>query len=337
MNERPTRMNLKATLIIMVALIGITFVLFRMLARHPGKGKTNPFEYNIEKFKHADTSRSDYEEEIKISVDLERLRAVAVGPENKIYVSGDQMVKVLNRRGDTLQTIHLSRPANCLAVDNQGDIYMGFNRHIEIYLPNGHVKKIWKSLDEKALITSLVVNQRLVFIADAGNFWVWKFSSEGSFLGKIGGGGKGEGDDGFLVPSPFFDVAQDPDGFLWVANPGRHRLENYYENGGFRSAWGKYSWNLDGFCGCCNPVHFTILSNGFFVTSEKGLNRVKVYNRLGELVCQVAGPDQFIEGTTGLDLARDSLDRIYLLDPPNHQVRIFKKKNSLRGGNNESG
>ena len=40
----------------------------------------------------------------------------------------------------------------------------------------------------------------------------------------------------------------------------------------------------------------------------------------------VAGPDQFTEGTVGIDLAVDSKNRIYVLDPMRKQVRIFEKK-----------
>ena len=85
--------------------------------------------------------------------------------------------------------------------------------------------------------------------------------------------------------------------------------------------------DIEGFCGCCNPSHITILDDGKFVTSEKGIPRVKVYNRLGTLESVVSGPGQFLEGTEGLDLARDSNGTIYVLDPMKKAVRIFEKKN----------
>jgi hypothetical protein len=331
MNEKPTGINLRTALIITVALIGVAYFIYHMFKTDSAKERKNPFEYNIEQYKKTDTAPTLYKEEMKISVDLARLRALAAGPGNRIYVSGDHSVKVYDSSGSPLKDIRVSRPVNCLAVDSNGDIYMGFERHVAVYQSNGQVKSVWESLGNKALVTSLALSTKHVFIADAGQFVVWRFSRDGSFLGKIGKRGRDEGDSGFIIPSPYFDVAVDPDSFLWVANPGRHKLENYYEDGGFRSSWGKHSWDIQGFCGCCNPVHFTILSNGSFVTSEKGLNRVKVYNRVGEMVGLVAVPDMFREGTTGLDLARDSQNRIYLLDPPNRQVRIFKL-NSVPGG-----
>ncbi|MCJ7812565.1 hypothetical protein MUP95_04500 [bacterium] len=42
----------------------------------------------------------------------------------------------------------------------------------------------------------------------------------------------------------------------------------------------------------------------------------------------VAEPSQFNEGTVGLDLAVDSKDRIYVLDPKRKAVRMFSPKGS---------
>ena len=58
---------------------------------------------------------------------------------------------------------------------------------------------------------------------------------------------------------------------------------------------------------------------------------MKVYNRLGQLVSVVAGPAQFAEGTVGLDLAVDSKNRIYVLDPKKKIIRIFEKKPNSDG------
>ena len=83
---------------------------------------------------------------------------------------------------------------------------------------------------------------------------------------------------------------------------------------------------IDGFSGCCNPTHFTILPNGDIVTAEKGLIRVKLYSKDGILKGVVATPEQFSEGTTGLDLVVDSRGKIFINDPIRKQVRIFELK-----------
>ncbi|MBU4493955.1 MAG: hypothetical protein KJ874_01485, partial [Acidobacteria bacterium] len=93
-----------------------------------------------------------------------------------------------------------------------------------------------------------------------------------------------------------------------------------------RTSWGEASMDIEGFCGCCNPSHFAVLPDGSFVTSEKGIPRVKIYDRLGRLASVVAGPDRFDEGTKGLDTAADADGRIYILDPSRKRVRIFSEK-----------
>jgi len=40
----------------------------------------------------------------------------------------------------------------------------------------------------------------------------------------------------------------------------------------------------------------------------------------------VAGPNEFVDGTVGLDLAVDSKGRIFTLDNKRKEVRIFSKK-----------
>jgi hypothetical protein len=87
--------------------------------------------------------------------------------------------------------------------------------------------------------------------------------------------------------------------------------------------------NVEGFAGCCNPSHFIILEDGSFVTAEKGIARIKVYNILGKLESIVAEPDLFIEGTVDLDLAVDSKQRIFTLDHKKKAVRIFSKKEDV--------
>lgn len=83
---------------------------------------------------------------------------------------------------------------------------------------------------------------------------------------------------------------------------------------------------MDGFSGCCNPSNIAILSDGSFVTSEKGIERVKIHDVTGEFNCLVAGPDKFQEGTVGLDISIDQHDRIYILDPKNGLIRVFERR-----------
>ena len=85
------------------------------------------------------------------------------------------------------------------------------------------------------------------------------------------------------------------------------------------------------FCGhkspsCCNPSHMAILSDGSFVTCEKGIERIKIHTQNGDYKCVVAAPDSFDKDTVGLDVAVDGNDRIFVLDPVRAVVRVFVKQ-----------
>jgi hypothetical protein len=318
--------NFITSIIIIVSLVGILYFGIRAISEDSKKEGENPFEYNIENFKKSEKNLIHYAEVNQINIDLQNVYGIAIGPEDKIYVSSGDSVLILNKDGSIHSSIKTPGTAHCLYVDVNQDLYLGIKDHIEVYDKKGAKKAHWESLGENAIITSIAISEENIFVADAGNRIVWKFSKSGDKLARIGEKNKVKDIPGFVIPSPYFDVAVDPDGFLWVVNPGRHSLENYTKEGNLRTSWGEYSMKVEGFCGCCNPTHITILDDGSFVTSEKGIARVKIYNRLGKLVSIVAAPEQFSEGTVGLDLAKDSSQRIYVLDPMKKAVRIFEKE-----------
>ncbi len=311
--------------IIVTALSGIFYFGYRVVRGPSGPGGTNPFEYDIEDFKKIDPGLVHYAESARIPLGPGAVHAIASGGDGRIYVAGDEAVLVFDGDGTRLKTIGTDGPAMALSVDGSGSLYLGMTDHVEVYDPDGTRESSWKSLGDRAVVTSIAVTGMFVFVADAGSLIVWKYDKSGLLLGRIGERDEARDVPGFIIPSPYFDVAVDPDGFLWAADTGRHSLENFNVDGGFRTSWGEPSMEIGGFSGCCNPSHFVILEDGSFVTSEKGLVRIKVYNRLGNLVSVVAGPDLFDEGTVGLDLAVDPSGRVLVLDPVRKSVRIFTK------------
>lgn len=317
--------RLLSAIIIIVSVFGILYFGSRTISDNEGKNRENPFEYDISSFKKNEKELSHYSEEQQIKINLPKVSGISIGPEGRIYVSGDNRVLILNQAGTRQSSIKTAGTARCLAVDENRDCYLGMTDHIEVYDSNGVKKVHGESLGEKSIITSIAISKESIFAADAGNRIVWRFDKSGQRKKRIGEKNEAKDVPGFVIPSPYFDVAIDPDGFLWAVNTGRHSLENYTQAGDFRSSWGKYSLETGGFCGCCNPTHIAIMADGSFVTTEKGIVRVKIYNRIGELISVVAGPGQFAEGTFGLDLTVDSSGRIYVLDPVKKAVRIFKK------------
>jgi len=321
---------MKRKLIISGALILLLAVILFMgwdLFYSKPANQVNPYAYNMDSLKAADTSLVRYAEVQQIKPGLSAIHGIAVGRLNHIYVSGDSGVEIFDAAGKRLGGFALREPGQCIHVDPMGVIYIGMTDHLETHSVSGSHLNTWKSCGTNAFITSVAVNGDDVYVADAGNKVVYHYNGTGKLLQKIGQKDPEKGIPGFVIPSPYFDLGVDPKGELWVVNPGRYSFEHYGEEGELISSWGKASMTIDGFCGCCNPTHFARLSNGSFVTSEKGIERLKVYTPGGDFRCVVAAPGQFAEGTKGLDLAVDADDRILVLDPEKNMIRIFTEKN----------
>jgi len=275
-----------------------------------------------------------YQETGRIDVDLEQARALAVGPEGNIHVAGDKSVRVLDSSGAELLAISLEEEPRCLAVGGSahefpGRMYVGSKHHVEVFDADGKPVASWPSLGEKANLTSIGLAPGNVFLADAGNQTVWHCDTSGGIRGEIGKHDPQRKITGFIVTSPYFDLAVSPEAFLHVVNPRTLGLEIYTFDGTLESSWRRPETTIEGFQGCCNPIHFALLSDGRYVTAEKGRPRVKIYDTGGRFECVVAGPDQVAEQAA--DVAVDDADRVLILDAKNRAVRIFAPKQSDSG------
>jgi sugar lactone lactonase YvrE len=274
----------------------------------PGTGSNAPADAGIRRIKPA----------------LSNLTALAVGPGDRIVVAGSGGIEVLDAAGARRVAFAVAGPVRALAVGTNGDIFAGLDRHVEVYSADGRRKAEWVCPQAETMITSVAVSPAAVFVADCRNRTVWRFSHDGVVTGRVGDKEPFRRPEGYVVPSAFFDVATAPDGSLWVANTGLHRLERYDSEGRFLGGWGRPSAEPDGFCGCCNPSHFAVMPDGRFVTSEKHIVRVKVYDRDGGFIRVVSGPGEWPKRTVGLDLAVDSRGRILVLDPAAGGIRVYE-------------
>ena len=127
---------------------------------------------------------------------------------------------------------------------------------------------------------------------------------------------------------------------MWVSNPGRFHLEQYNSDGRLVSSWGRGMAQAGGlnsggglvqtdvasFLGCCNPADFVRLPDGRFITGEKGMARVKMFKADGTFEGVVAPPQAFSGNISGLALAADGADRVYVLERGTADIRIFTPK-----------
>lgn len=340
--------TLIGVLIAIVCLIGAAAVLRFDATGKKGSGLGSDFEYNIEELSKIDPNLITYEESVPpIKTGFSVAHAVAVDETGNIYVAGDTSIRIFDDIGKQLNEIILQSEPRCLTIENEPNnmaIYIGMKDHVEIYR-EGKLSKTWPSLGDKAVLTSIAVSDNDVFVADAGNRVVIHYDKDGNVVNKIGEKDESRNIPGFVIPSPYFDLAIARDGLLRVVNPGIQKIEAFTFDGDLEFSWGESSNKIEGFCGCCNPVNFAILygddqsgDNDKFITSEKGLTRIKVYNDSGKFVSVVAGPAQLIEGGKvevcdspeecqmgGFDVAVDSSGRVIVLDTIKNIVRIFSK------------
>ena len=289
---------------------------------------TNPYEFELNNVRNVDTALAIYKETGQIKTSLEEIHGIALDASGRIYVSGKDGIEIFNASGKAENKFTINGTAQCIAITEAGKLFMGIQDHIEIRNNTGKQLAKWESFGTDAVITSIAVKSEDVFIADAGQKVVYHCDLKGNLINKIGLKDPATGVPGFIIPSAYFDLGISKDGKLWVVNPGRHSFEKYNFDGKLLTSWGKASMAMEGFCGCCNPSNFAFLNDSLFVTSEKAIERVKIYNADGSFRCIVATPDQFKAGTKGLDLAVDKQNRILVLDPVKMEIRIFEPKKS---------
>jgi len=306
-----------------------------LVARDRPAEPSEAYRFDIAKYQRVDPAHVLFQETAQFTAGLAHVSALAAGPENRIYVTSEEKLVVYQMDGTEVRQISLVDTPNCLALLPNGGILLGMRDHVEEIDDEGAPKSTWESLGAKAHITSITADEKNVYVADAGQRRVFCFNHNGKVIGQIGEKDEQRGIPGFVVPSPYFDVALDPQGALWVVNPGKHGLESYRPNGDLITSWYRPSMELKGFCGCCNPIHIAFRSDGSLVTAEKGISRIKLYAPDQEFIGLVAGPDAFGERPeAGMaidlesplkDLAVDSKDRILVLDSRQGSIRVFEE------------
>ncbi|NQT24310.1 hypothetical protein HQ585_03045 [candidate division KSB1 bacterium] len=312
--------------ITLIAAVGLLiFYGFTIFSGRSGRDE-NPFEYDVDSFKGADSSLIHYAEVQSIDFEGKKLTALTLNFKDELIVAAGREIFRIDSMFQSSLWITTQYPVRCLATDIEGLVYVGLENIVLVYHPDGSKQAEWDDFPRQAILTSIAVGDSHVYVADAGSRVVHYFNNSGKLITRLGEKDPVRNIPGFVIPSPYFDLCIAKNGSVWVVNPGRHTFENYLPSGDLVAQWGKTSMRIDGFSGCCNPTHIAMTPQGEFVTSEKGLERIKVYSPAGQLLSVVALPEQFDEGTVGLDLAVDSKGVIYVLDPSRERIRIFGKK-----------
>ncbi|MHB8969445.1 MAG: NHL repeat-containing protein [Pirellulaceae bacterium] len=330
------------TVVVLIVVIAVgTYALARLDTwGERGTAVSQRFQLELDDQVNIPPELIGYTERRTFDTTLQEPRAVTVAADGSIFVAGDRAVLRFRPDGQLVGTISLDQAPTCLAVENgqqgtPGRIYVGCGRHVSVLSDTGEPVSQWSDLGAKSVITAIAVASQHVFVADAGQRIVLSFDPDGREIGRIGVADPERKMPGFIIPSPYFDLATGPDEILWVVNPGMRRVESYSFSGELQSMWGRAGAGIADFFGCCNPAHLAVMPDGRFITSEKGVPRVKVYSETGEFQCVVAGPIALGVSASALSDARgDQVERVFdvavaqdgailVLDARQRTVRVF--------------
>jgi len=308
--------------LIFLGLLIVIVIAANYMNSKPKKAKENPYEYNVDEFRKVDPALISHKEVRQIKVDVGETGGIAAA-NGSIYLAAGKSMKTLSPDGKVLSEFTVEENPRCIAV-NDKQVVLGYEKTFAAYTLSGEKKFQSETINNSTFITSVTIWNEKIVVADAGKRRVYIFNQnqkEKEFEGISGA----KNLHGFVIPSPYFDVAVNAQNELWVVNTGMHTLQNYDENGNLVNSWEKVSLEIEGFCGCCNPAQFTFLPDGRFVTSEKGMPRIKIYKPNGELESVVAVPDKFTDNGHAPEVACIG-ETVVALDYDKKMIRIFEKK-----------
>jgi hypothetical protein len=317
------------TIVILVILtVIIAVIVVDFLNNRPDRRGENPYALEVDQYKEVDPELISHRETRNFDLGL-LIPSDMTLYDRALYVSGNSSLVVIPLDGGPAAMHELLPGATCLEVD-QGHIFVGFKSHVAKYSHEGELLQEWPDLGERAVVTNLAILGDRIFVADAGNRRIVIFNREGQQLGEFEGKAESEDGHGFIIPSANFDLAVNSFGELWVVNPAKHSIENYSEEGRMRGFWQSAAIGIEGFQGCCNPARITVMEDGSFVTSEKGMVRIKIHDQSGALISVVAPPASFEkprgnqEEGKAPEVCADEKGVVYALDFDRDVIRVFE-------------
>lgn len=335
--------NLAVTLGIVITLVVGTAALFRLDSLGEDASTPARFQLDLTQQLQVPPELLGYDQLRSTSLSLEKPVAIAVAEDGSVFVAGSTEIAVFDPDGTLRTTLPLAEKPTSLAVAGAEDtypgrIYVSTERGVLVLDAQGETVAQWPTDNAKSLVTCVRVAGSHVLVADAGLRVVRHYDTDGQLLNVLGQPDADRQMPGFVVPSPFFSLVVDASEIVHIVNPGMRRVEAYNMEGELQSFWGQAGAKLPDFFGCCNPAYLALLPDGRFVTSEKGIPRIKVYSTGGDLEQVVAGPEQLGVSAGALGDARgdqherlfpvavDRAGRIHVLDTHRSRMLVFQSR-----------
>jgi len=236
--------------------------------------------------------------------------------DNQIFLTDSQTVYIYRANGEALNSFPVESGLRDLEVDND-KLYVLYPTSIDVYATNGDSVNHWEACSERSDYCAMTLTDDFVFVTDAQNKNICKYTREGNFVKFI------FSPHDFIIPSYSFDILNHND-TIYAVNSGRHLIESYTPNGDFIASFGGSGTDSGFFAGCCNPAYILINQKGEFFTSEKGNPRICTFDKSGQFD-QVLLNNQLLGG--GYDAYAIGIDDDRLFVAAKNHVDIYAFKN----------
>ena len=224
--------------IVAIPVVGGVLYLKMQHAVETGNQKAEKgFQYDDSALKVVDPALIKWKSVGQYDSNIPQAQSLTVDPSGGIWVGGEGIVRRI--AGGQPTELRITGTAHALATDETGAVYVALADHVEIFGPDGVQKSVLPSLGDKANLTSIAVGSGNIYVGDFGNLVVHRLDKSGKTLNVIGKADASKGYKGLLLPSPHLDVAISADGTLWLADTGRHQLENYTPAGNLERFWAR--------------------------------------------------------------------------------------------------
>ena len=194
--------------------------------------------------------------------------------DHRLFISAGQSVYIFDTDGRKLVHFPVGTDVRDITMNGE-DLYILYPTRITVYSINGQLIRQWEACSKLSDYCSFTIVGDAVFVTDAANKNICKYTTEGNFVKFI------QSPANFIIPSYAFDIACWND-TIYCVNSGRHSVETYTSDGDFIASFGGPGSEAGLFAGCCNPVYISFTTGGTFITSEKGNPRVSCFNRNGK-------------------------------------------------------
>ncbi len=204
-----------------------------------------------------------------------------------------------------------------------GDIVLNW-----IFSGTTHIYKferMWPTLPQPWYISSVGVatdSKDFVYVADADNYRIQKFTSEGQFVTRWGR--KGNEDDEFI--SLIIGITVDEEGFVYVTGLN-HRVQKFTSDGQFVTTWGGYG-SGEGQFGA--PHGIASDARGFIYVSDTGNDRIQKFTSDGQFLKEwgrEGSGDVEFSRPTGITVDEDGF--VYVADRDNERIQKFTSEGDL--------